>query len=442
MSWKLAGLRTWRNPISIFLAFWFFAYFLLPSSLWARLSFGALLTHWVEEAFPITPHKFQWFSAIFLALATIAVVVFVQRKEALNKSIALVVLVCMYVAAFLPPLILSSPDTTQVQTACSTLIAFCTGLICTLLLRRAKIGVFLLCLFGLIQGLFVIYYAKMGVHYVISGSISRAGGTFTDPSSVCTLMLLGLPLAMSQVLFGNKYSKSSLQEQGFWVVTISVMFAALVLTWERGGALALSIALLWLFNQFAGEWRVRIFVSLIAILIPVVVCGHRNFGDISSASAQRSTSGHYLLWKDGAKLFQDNWLTGVGVNAVLIETITPTQDPGVMVSQANPDPKNLFLYWLDEFGISGGVLFIGFLLAVPYSITHVLKVVSDKSVAMGVFASWIALFVAGIFDTPFGVAERSCGNLLVGILVGITVLLPAQTHGKILNTQSSKLHLV
>jgi hypothetical protein len=84
------------------------------------------------------------------------------------------------------------------------------------------------------------------------------------------------------------------------------------------------------------------------------------------------------------------------------------------------DPKNIPMDWLDEMGVSGGVLLVLLIITIRNIIRR------DTSVyAIAIGASWLSVIVAGQFDTVFGSAYRGYANSLIGALLGTTLLLPS-----------------
>jgi hypothetical protein len=115
-------------------------------------------------------------------------------------------------------------------------------------------------------------------------------------------------------------------------------------------------------------------------------------------------------------MFRHHWLNGVGVGRLSLEVRTTVH--GHSVNVAMIDPYNQVLFWLDEMGVFGGALFVAFTFFIWKAIRG-----SASPLARGVAATWSSVLLAGLFNTLFGGSGFSCGNMLVGSLLGITMRL-------------------
>lgn len=394
------------------IAAWILAYFLLPDPIRKRFPFDAMLQHWGADA------PFLVLAFALLALCVGVVFLLARQSTAVreNNTLPLWLLTAFYFVPSLLTLFAYQNRATLFESVSSLLVALGSGLLCAFLCGKSGRVVLLICLFGLAQGIFTIYYQKMGISTVAPDGMQRAGGTFGNSGSVYTLMMLGVPLAVAQAL-----QIVEAHRKAFWLLCASVMFAALILTWHWGGALAVALALTWLAAHFIRDKYSVIGIGAF-LLCGVVLMAQHGIGGFSQRSPLNDAiMGNAQSWQRGLIVFENNWLAGTGIGVLSTPVTVGMPVPGIKPITIGIASNSLLLRWLDELGIGGGILFLLFAVA----IYQMLRRSQDEPVVLGLSAAWIALLVAGIFDTPFGTGERSCGNALVGCLLGATALLRA-----------------
>jgi drug/metabolite transporter (DMT)-like permease len=208
------------------------------------------------------------------------------------------------------------------------------------------------------------------------------------------------------------------------------MVAALVVTWERSAIAAAMVGLFCLARRSLPT-RSRAALAAIFVALFCAVCLVRAHGPVNYKASMQSVRSRARLLDEGMLTFSRHWLNGVGVGYLSLPVRVPmlggTQEVRML------EPYNQYLYWLDEMGIFGAVL-IGLF---GVSIRGILRD-SGSSYAGGLAAVWVSVLVAGCFNTLFGWDDFSCGNMLIGSLLGITMRLgahdtvtpPASAQGK------------
>jgi len=193
------------------------------------------------------------------------------------------------------------------------------------------------------------------------------------------------------------------------------MMAALVITWERSAVLACCLGLFWLVRKYISTPKQIIAFAVVLFCIFGVFFVRSN-GPVNATSAMRSVQSRAELLHAGTLMFTHHWLNGVGVGCLSLPIPVTMHDHTENIQMI--DPYNQYLYWLDEMGVFGGVLTV--LLGV-----FVYKTIASSSSDIGraVAAVWISVVIAGLFNTLFGCYGFSCGNMLFGSLLGMTMLL-------------------
>lgn len=404
----------WREEIVFWLgsgvATWLLCFYFLAQTPLALVSPGKIVTD-LGGSLPGLA------GAAVLTLCAVGALVGLARFTTHQSTVARVVPLWVLVATYFAPLCVTSliggSPSTRLN-AMAVVSAVATGLIAALL-TRTKYVAFVLSFLTLAQAVVTVYLYKNGLNLLVSGQVNRAGGSFNQPVQVYTLMMVAFPITVMAAL-----NSRAAVTKTFHLLAAAGQFACLILAGYRVGVLGLIGTLLFLIWHYTKSKRLLVVTACAGILLFSVFTHHRQSGPVNAASVARSDASRPLLWKKGWEVFTGSPLTGVGVGALAIPTTTPTETPDTFVTQLNPEPKNLPLFFLCEMGIFGGVLF-GLSVASVYA--YLKGPVRWSPLAIGVGASWLSLMIAGMFDTPFGPAERYIGNSLFGLLLGITARL-------------------
>jgi len=308
----------------------------------------------------------------------------------------------------------ADPTNSSLVIECSSVMGtLAVGLLCALLCGNVRSALTLVAVGGVSISVGAIYDYFHHTNVMVSGSIIRAGGSFDQPLELGFTIVACLPL----VIFLAGEQGSALRA-GAWLVSAGVTVAGLMLTLSRGPIAAGAAACMYVCMKRPGLRRV-IAVGLVFVAACVLVGHIRYSGAENNASTQRSDNGRKLIWMDGLALFSKHWVTGVGPGE--LEMPIPSQYQGVHFQAASAHASNLALQWLDELGVGGGVLLILF----AWSIATLLRR-SENPMRQPLAAAWIGIAASGIFDVPFGISQELGPTVMVGILLGATLMLPNQ----------------
>jgi hypothetical protein len=370
---------------------------------------------WVDAWRDIQTYHFGLHSLSVAAVAVclLAAIVFGSYYPPVSRSNPLFVLwlaVGGWLALTVITICVSMGQPQLVQREANLLLGYTAGLAAARLFRRLDRYIVALIACGALQSIIAIWYYSKGIHPFLSGTVIRAGGTFGTPSELYLLPLFILPLAVQGVLSSTRTFPSV-----FYMLCAGSMFAALVLTWERSGFAAVLAGLFWLARKYVSARNQVVCLAIVFLLL----CGGffvRSNGPVNSTSSMHSIRSRAYLFEAGALTFSRHWLNGVGVGRLSLPVPVTIHEHTEYVQML--DPYNQFLYWLDEMGIFGGVL-------IALLVVSIYKVVSDlpSLTAHGIAAVWVSVLLAGLFNTLFGWNDFSCGNMLIGSLLGITMRL-------------------
>jgi len=380
--------------------------------------------HILVDAYREIPAPSPWLYAAGISLFSCGTVFLLSRRVgAGTQRVSLSgFFLCLLIAAYYVPeiatLILYRDNHPLFSHSASLITAISCGILCAILCGTATRAGILVCLFGLFQGIYTILYHKFGINDLTSGDVLRAGGTFDHPNGVYTLMMIGLPIA---VALGMSVSNPRLR--ALLLLSGSVMFSALLLTWFRGGVLGVAVGLSWLVWRLLPRRSAVAAITCLALVF-LFVAQHRVSGVVNQSSSQRSIAGRQRLWTQGLVMFRNNWLLGMGVGVLTLPERSESAVPGqnVIADGYLVEPKNQLLHWAIELGIAGVALYLLFFAGIYRVLRKRLA-----PIALGLTGTWIALFVSSLCDTPFGTCDRYYGNVLLGLLIAMTIILTVET---------------
>lgn len=334
-----------------------------------------------------------------------------------RSAIILWVVILIYSGAYFFSALIHPFRNWSMQNCTLVIGPICIGLFALRVCGVAERGIKMLGLLATTQAIFasIIYFSHHDSF--VSGTLLRAGGTFGHPTGLYTLMLCYLLPAVG-ILFSSKATL----ERTFWAGSVTLMFFALLVTWERAAISGVCISLIWLALKRYGP-QIGVLVLSITLCVCVFFTFYaRGSGYKNRVSAQGSMDSRRALWDAGWSTFRENPLYGVGLTEfrVTIHSQHTAKEYELM------EPKNMFLQWMAEMGISGGILFIAFAISIWRTVCT-----ASISVAGWVGGAWMSIFIASLFDTPFGVADRVCQNAMAGGLLGVTLMLANQCTRKV-----------
>lgn len=220
-------------------------------------------------------------------------------------------------------------------------------------------------------------------------NVLRASGFFPDPHIASFFWGMTLPLALTLAALSKSHAKIV-----FYTVSIFI-FVADILTFSRGGYLALIVALiisLIFFFPLIIKKYAPIFLFLLFLLLAFVTVPNPISSRMLSSfdPADHSTSGRLSIWKEATDIIAEHPLVGVGLGNYSNE---------VKPSANYREPRyahNIFLDIAAETGVINGIVFF-LLLALP--IARAFKSPSEHLTFATGF-SLLIFSVHSLFETP------------------------------------------
>lgn len=314
----------------------------------------------------------------------------------------------IYLAAFVATYANDIKSNTVAVECTSVTVSIGVGLTFARLCGNSILTLKLACVVVCILALNAVYDHAHSVNTVTSGTVLRAGGPTGHPLELAYTVIIILPILIQLSTQLGHWIKSVA-----WLTGSSISIACLILTVSRCGIAAGLAACV-----FVCVKRQKLLATFIAFsLICLVVNQVRSTGPENLASTNRSNSSRLLILKSGWRNFSENWLTGIGPGELNMSI--PAEYRGIKTYKSAQDTNNLPIMWLTEFGI-GGLVFLAFFVHYISSVLHR----TSLSIRSGMAAAWIAIALAGIFDVPFGTSLEFTPTILVGALLGATLLVP------------------
>ena len=401
MSVRCLGLA--KQSMAV-LAFLMLAFYLLPNTAWVHFS-PLSLTLWLN--FRLLDKQ----EVIIICLAS--VVIWVAYKFLVPNGFSwLWALVGVYISIFSGTALLWYSDRLESSNCSLIIAALCVGLAAAAICP-GRTATFVVCAEVCIQSCYALYYQHIGINHVISGDVARAGGTFNEAGSLYLTTLIGLMLCVGEIVLARTALLKALS-----ITATALVFAALLITWYRSAALAAAISIVYLcYKLYGNNRRLLLLTAAGAIILCLSTFQLRSHDNRSELSSFRSVRSHIALWLIGAKVFNNNWISGVGAASLQIPVVTDTlTSNGSVHREVMIEPKSEFLLWMDEVGLIGGLLFASFVC----SIVAIVKK-STPLIKGGIASAWLALGIISLFDAPFGTVGTLPATALVGTLMGITM---------------------
>lgn len=193
------------------------------------------------------------------------------------------------------------------------------------------------------------FYALKGCAFVlVTGGAYRVGGAqgtiIGDNNHLAVALAMALPLLVHLAL----HSAHAAMRAGCWILAACAVVAALF-TYSRGGALALAVALAfvwWRASRRPGAAMLAAAAAVIAFAVAPDALQER-LGAIGDFAQDRSAQGRLAIWRVAAALAWERPLTGFGFHAT-------TQPDLVHRIDADVTPRavhNSFLEVLAEAGL-------------------------------------------------------------------------------------------
>ena len=208
------------------------------------------------------------------------------------------------------------------------------------------------CLYGLFQFVFRTgYQSQAWVDSSMFGGISfRMASTFENPNMLAQYLLLVIPLGGALLI--NDFADK--KKRWLWLGCCALMCLCMVLTFSRGGWLALLAAgavFLVMVNPRLLVLAPFALIALYFVLPDTVVERFTSIGDLSD----HSTSYRVSIWLGSLRMLADYWLCGIGPGDVAFNTVYPTYSYDAITT---PHTHNLFLQLTADAGICALVVFL------------------------------------------------------------------------------------
>ena len=199
-----------------------------------------------------------------------------------------------------------------------------------------------------------LYVLREFQKYYSPNTPMRPGYVVGDPNYFTLSAVLCIPLA-----FALMQERRPRWLRPFAATCLVLMILAVTVAASRGGFLGLLTA--FLFVLWRSKRRARNFLVLACLIVPLSIVAPisplaRLVSPSRSDGVAKDT--RYLLWGAGLSMFQENWLTGVGVGHFK-SLATTYQEPGQKQVQAIA--HNTYIQLAAELGVVGILLFLGVL---------------------------------------------------------------------------------
>ena len=207
------------------------------------------------------------------------------------------------------------------------------------------------CLYGLFQFVFRTgYQSEAWVDSDMFAGISfRMTSTFDNPNMLAQYLLLLIPLAGACLINDFAHRK----KRWLWLSCCGVLCACMLLTFSRGGWLALlfaGVVFLVLMNPRLLVLAPFALIALYFVLPDTIIQRFTSIGDLSD----HSTSYRVSIWLGSLRMLSDYWLCGIGPGNVAFNTVYPTYSYDEIVT---PHTHNLFLQIMSDAGVCALIVF-------------------------------------------------------------------------------------
>ncbi|MCK4590793.1 MAG: O-antigen ligase family protein, partial [Candidatus Latescibacteria bacterium] len=262
---------------------------------------------------------------------------------------------------------------------------------------------------GIFQALSAQYFLPATFVMAVGASISRAAGTFHNPNTFATFLMVAIVLSVS-VLLGIKISWQKLAILSAAIVTL---LGGLITTFSRANWLATLVAVFFI-CVFGRRFKLFVAVLLVALCIIIVislispnfaelVLGRftsifTTFSEFSSAARVSSTSRIQFI-KGAWSMFLSHPLLGIGIRGfpVLFDKYKPADFPVWLPTR---ESHTLHATILAELGLMGFSIYLWFVFVILKVGLKAFKTTDDsylKAVSLGLLSVFIGFQVSAFF---------------------------------------------
>ncbi len=243
--------------------------------------------------------------------------------------------------------------------------------------------------------------------------LNRIAGTVGDPNLFASVLLVGAILAVC-LAFTQRGSPA------IQVVLIScavICLAGIILTFSRGGLLALGVAILTapIVARHKGAALAAGGLLLVCVVAYIGVLAPADARD--RIVANDGGSGRTDIWKIGWRMVEDKPVTGIGVGNFQTSSIHYQIRPGAAKVRTdladNPSvAHNSYLEMWAELGVVGLALFLGIVLsALAAAIRANRRFFHDGREELAVIAGGVTVALISVLASDFFISEQSAKQL-------------------------------
>ncbi|MBO5339381.1 MAG: O-antigen ligase family protein [Oscillospiraceae bacterium] len=184
---------------------------------------------------------------------------------------------------------------------------------------------------------------------MFSGISFRVASTFENPNMLGQYLVLMIPLGGACLLNDIRDRK----KRWLWLGCCGVMCICMLMTFSRGGWLALLCAGLVFFVLINPRLLMAAPFGLVALYFVLPDTIIQRFTSIGNL-ADHSTSYRVSIWMGSLRMLKDYWLCGVGPGQTAFNTVYPTYSYDAIVT---PHSHNLLLQITSDAGICALIIF-------------------------------------------------------------------------------------
>jgi O-antigen ligase len=260
--------------------------------------------------------------------------------------------------------------------------------------------------------------------------VSRLSGAGVESNELAALLVAALVLATA---FAAGWRESP-AIRVFAGMTIVFCLAGVILSFSRGGLVALGVALL-ATVVLGGRWRP--YAALLLVAIVTCAAGYVLYVATPEERARVTTveggTGRSDIWEVGRRMFEANPVTGIGAGNFPVSSIHYLLAPGALQRDEFivDEPKvahNIYLEVAAELGIVGFLLFmsiLGFSLVSSMRAARAFMRQGDER--MELISRAVTVAVIALLAADFFVSDQFSKQLWLLLALGPALLRIAQT---------------
>jgi len=292
---------------------------------------------------------------------------------------------------------------------------------------------------GIFQSVTEGYYLPATFVQAVGANIPRAAGTFHNPNSLATFLMIGIVLSTS--IFA--YFRLSMWTRFLIILTVAVLFGGLVATFSRSNWLATMVGVL---TVVILSKRVRLLIAVGVVSLSIMFAislASSNFAQLvlvrfqsifrvvkefnSIATVSSSARVYFII--AAMKMFLHNPLFGIGFRGfpVMFDLYKPKGFPiWLPTRESHTLPATI----LAELGIVGFSIFLWFIFVIIKVGLRAARGAEDsyvKGVQIGLISTFIALQVSMLFTADF---TNNFFWIITGLIFAVDRMAPRDRIGR------------